>query len=161
MGLLGCDTAHEAICRQAWTGFNSLIHPTWMGRTSWFRRFRYDPRLRKSQDRDILLRAYKESRFACLPEVLLGYRQETFDLKKLLKSRAYFSRLLAWAAMRHRDPRFVFGIGVQCVKAAVDVIARGAGFDYRQHRRRAVTISNDVAAEWRDVWARVHEPRED
>lgn len=65
---------HEQICARPWVGFN-LPHPTWMGKTSWFRRYRYTtPGPYYSEDMDLLLRSYGASRFGMLPTVLFAYR---------------------------------------------------------------------------------------
>jgi len=73
-GLFPYRRTHEEICRRPWLGFY-LPHPTWMGRADWFRRHKYRiPEPRRAEDQDLLLRSYAFSRFACLPEVLLGYR---------------------------------------------------------------------------------------
>lgn len=154
VGLLACGPEHEEICRRPWNGFNSLIHPTWMGKRSWFQRYRFNPGLRKSQDRDILLRAFRDSRFACLPDVLAGYRQESLSLGKILKSRAYFSTILGAAALRDRDPRFLWGILTQGLKAATDIFAVTTGFNYRLLRHRAAPVPASLVEEWRDVWRR-------
>lgn len=51
-----------------------LMHPTIMGRTEWFRRFRYRERYARAQDRDLFWRSFASSRFANLPEFLYAYR---------------------------------------------------------------------------------------
>lgn len=63
---------HEAICSRPWNGFY-LPHPTWMGKTAWFRKYRYRL-VDRAEDQDLLLRSYSESCFECLPEVLFAYR---------------------------------------------------------------------------------------
>ncbi len=63
---------HEAICSRPWNGFY-LPHPTWMGKTAWFKKYRYRL-VDRAEDQDLLLRSYPESRFECLPEVLFAYR---------------------------------------------------------------------------------------
>lgn len=155
VGLLPCSTTHAEICRAPWKGMNGLLHPTWMGRTAWFRKYRFDTRLRKSQDRDILLRSFTESRFSCLPEVLLGYRQETLDLAKILRSRAYFSGILGRAAVRDRNPAFVWGIALQAIKGAADVVAVTTRLNYRLLRHRATKVDDQLLAEWDNVWRTV------
>lgn len=65
---------HEEICARPWQGFY-FPHPTWMGRSAWFRKFRYQiPGPYFCEDQELLLRSYTTSRFACLPEVLFAYR---------------------------------------------------------------------------------------
>jgi len=80
--------SHEQICSQPWKGFY-FPHPTWMGRTQWFRTHRYaSPGPFFCEDQELLLRSYKRSRFATIDEVLFGYRvRNQFNWKKQLKTR--------------------------------------------------------------------------
>jgi len=59
-------------------------HHTAMGRTTWWRRWPYDPRVRLCQDFDLFLRSYKESRFGNVPDPLYVYRfvGHTWGLRK-------------------------------------------------------------------------------
>ena len=75
---------HAGITRSPFRGF-PLWHPLWMGRIEWFRRWRYEETAWLAQDQELLLRSYRLSRFANLPQVLLGYRRERVTLKKLLR----------------------------------------------------------------------------
>ena len=75
---------HAGITRSPFRGF-PLWHPLWMGRIEWFRRWRYEESAWLAQDQELLLRSYRLSRFANLPQVLLGYRRERITLKKLLR----------------------------------------------------------------------------
>ena len=75
---------HAGITRSPFRGF-PLWHPLWMGHIEWFRRWRYEESAWLAQDQELLLRSYRLSRFANLPQVLLGYRRERITLKKLLR----------------------------------------------------------------------------
>src|ERR1700728_2118269 len=75
---------HAGITRSPYRGF-PLWHPLWMGRIEWFRRWRYEESAWLAQDQELLLRSYRLSRFANLPQVLLGYRRGRVTLKKLLR----------------------------------------------------------------------------
>ena len=77
---------HEAICSTPASGFG-LAHPTYVGRLEWFRRHGYREQALRCEDQDLLLRTYRCSRFANVPEILLGYREETIALRKLLPAR--------------------------------------------------------------------------
>jgi glycosyltransferase involved in cell wall biosynthesis len=77
-------TDHEEIIRSPFSGF-PLLHPAWIGRIEWFRRFRYDEGTRLAEDQELLLRSYRTSRFANLPQVVLGYREERITLGGLSK----------------------------------------------------------------------------
>lgn len=86
-GLRPYRLSHEALCAQPWNGFY-LVHPSWMGRAEWFRRYRYrTPELVRAQDQELLLRAYPDSRFAVLDEILLGYRTGATGLRKIFSAR--------------------------------------------------------------------------
>src|SRR6202167_2989179 len=76
-------TDHAGITRSPFRGF-PLWHPLWMGRIERFRRWRYEESAWLAQDQELLLRSYRLSHFANLPQVLLGYRRERITLKKLL-----------------------------------------------------------------------------
>jgi len=88
VGLLPWARTHEALAARPWLGFY-LPHPTWMGRTAWFRRHRYHlPEIHLSEDQELLLRSHATSRFATVPEVLFGYRiRERKDWRKQARSR--------------------------------------------------------------------------
>lgn len=73
----------EIICSPA-RGF-PLLHPAWMGRIEWFRRWRYDESTRLAEDQELLQRSYRNSRFANLPQIVLGYREEGTTRRGLFK----------------------------------------------------------------------------
>ncbi len=75
---------HDGITRSPFRGF-PLWHPLWMGHIEWFRRWRYEETAWLAQDQELLLRSYRLSRFANLPEILLGYRRERVTLRKLFR----------------------------------------------------------------------------
>ena len=74
-----------------------------MGRIEWFRRWRYEESAWLAQDQELLLRSYRLSRFANLPQVLLGYRSERITLKKLLRYKVLHIRYVCKqpGAVRH------------------------------------------------------------
>lgn len=88
LGLLPWACAHESIVVRPWLGFY-MPHPTWMARMAWFRRHRYHlPEIHLSEDQELLLRSYSESRFATVPEVLFAYRvRERKNLRRQARSR--------------------------------------------------------------------------
>ena len=74
IGRYPLQQTHEEICKRPWNGFY-LPHPTWMGKSEWFRKYRYRiPEVERAEDQDMLLRSYPTSRFACLPDMLFAYR---------------------------------------------------------------------------------------
>ncbi len=141
VGLFPVATTHDAICARPYSGFY-LPHPTWMGRTEWFRRWRYDPSCGKAQDQELLLRSHAFSRFAALPEALVGYRQERVSVHKSLLGRGHFSRGIWRAAMRER--RVAQGLGalaLQTAKLVFDAMAVATGLERALLRHRAHPLS--------------------
>lgn len=93
-GYMPFAQSHEDICRRPWLRI-PMVHPSWMGRLEWFRRFRYpDPAPYYAEDFELLLRACDSSRFAALPQVLLAYRvRNRVELSKSLRARLAQYRL--------------------------------------------------------------------
>ncbi|MDP3539052.1 MAG: glycosyltransferase family 2 protein [Azonexus sp.] len=88
LGVLPGRCEHKEICRRPWLGFH-LPHPTWMGRTAWFRKHRYAaPGPYCCEDQEFLLRTHEVSRFHVLPEYLLAYRlRDQFGFTKAWRTR--------------------------------------------------------------------------
>lgn len=146
-------TSHAQICRRPRSGIY-LTHPTWMGRTEWFRTYPYRPQAIRVEDQDLLLRTYQTSRFASIPAVLLGYRIEALSLKKILTGRYHFALALLEKAWTERNYAFAVGAIEQAAKAAVDVIAVATGSEKKllQHRfGRSVDL--DHQQQWQQIWA--------
>ena len=93
---------HKDICARPELGFG-IAHPTWMGRTAWFRRFPYPTGARRAQDQAVLIAAYRDSRFANLPDILFGYRQDAPTLNSVVGGRWHHLRALASHAIEQRN----------------------------------------------------------
>ena len=93
-GLLPCPVSHEAICARPWQGF-CFAHPTWIGKTVWFRKFKYKiPGPYFCEDQELLLRSYRESKFGATKESLFAYRiRDTKNLSRTLKTRWTFFQI--------------------------------------------------------------------
>jgi glycosyltransferase involved in cell wall biosynthesis len=85
IGLMPFRPDHYRLTHRVWASI-PLPHPTWMGRTAWFRAHPYND-VARAEDQDLLLRALPYSRYACLSETLLGYRVGPFQLQKTLTAR--------------------------------------------------------------------------
>jgi hypothetical protein len=78
LGKRSAPDTHAAICKFPHSGF-FVAHPTFVGRLGWFRRFQYRESAIRCEDQDLLLRSYRFSQFGNIPEILLGYREETIN----------------------------------------------------------------------------------
>lgn len=88
VGNLPYSLSHSEICARPWQGFY-LPHPTWMGRTAWFRANRYTlPGPYFCEDQELLLRSHARSRFATVDRILFAYRvRNRINWKKQAKTR--------------------------------------------------------------------------
>lgn len=153
IGLLPFVSRHDQICRQPWRGF-SMPHPTWMGRVAWFRRHRYrQPEVVRAEDQELLLRAYPSSRFACLDEVLLGYRQGQYDFRRLLRARKSmwlaYSRTFLERGQIHRLMLATAMAGMRMASDAWDAVGQGDGLLARRLDRR---VPEEVLTAWRQTY---------
>lgn len=146
-------TSHSDICARPWAGF-PMAHPTWIGRIEWFRLNRYNEAAMRMEDRELLLRSYRTSRFAVLPEVLLAYREDSLSLRKILFARKNTCKMaLRYAA---KEKKFVEpGLLVlgQCARAVVETVALPTGLTYKLLRSRAQKPTPEQMSDWRILWA--------
>jgi hypothetical protein len=153
--LLPYACTHDEICARPWSGFY-LVHPTWMGRTVWFRRHRYRiPEVVRGEDQELLLRSYDKSVFACLPEVVLGYRLEGVSPRTSLVARR---SLMPWLWRTHvlngRHRLAMLGVAGVLLKMAIDGAALAVGAKAWLRDRRANPASEAELDAWRQVWLR-------
>ncbi len=160
IGLSRFRRTHEEICASPWRGF-FLPHPTWMGRTEWFRRHRYRiPEVVRAEDQELLLRSYRASRFACLTEVLLGYRQPGLSLKKVLTARKNLA-LAQWSVnLEQRRPgHALLGFLAVALKGLVDVAIGAVGARRFYVTRQAGSAPPEEIDRWRKVWDDLQQDR--
>lgn len=113
---------HEEICADPWSGI-SVPHPTWMGKTEWFKAHPYDNSMRRAQDQLLLASAYLVSRYACLDESLLAYRVDRPSLKSALRKRWYYTiALLRLAAQQGHWVAGGLAATRQVAKASVELV---------------------------------------
>jgi glycosyltransferase involved in cell wall biosynthesis len=149
---------HEVICRRPIAGF-PLVHPSFFGRTDFFRAFRYRPSATRGQDQDLLLRSFSEARFANVPEILIGYNEGRLLLRKLLRGRLHFSQsiLMELGWRRHHWTPVAVGVAGQALKACVDIVAVTTGLNHRLLRHRARPVDRHESEEWMELWRQVSE----
>src|SRR5271165_5336809 len=143
---------HAGITRSPFRGF-PLWHPLWMGHIEWFRRWRYEESAWLAQDQELLLRSYRLSRFANLPQVLLGYRRERVTLKKL------FTYKLLHIEYVCKQPGAVSGgwqklhlLVISGARFVANCVALLGGFEHRMGHQAAKAPTAAELAEWRNLW---------
>lgn len=153
VGLFPFRETHAEICRAPWLGFY-FPQPTWMGRMAWFRTNRYRiPEVLRAEDQDLLLRSYRTSRFACLPEVLLGYRQTGLSLRKVLTSRKNLA-LSQWTVnLEQGHPGLAtLGFLAFALKALADIAIYGVGAQRLFITRQARGAPQEEIDRWKTIW---------
>jgi len=150
VGLLPFRATHEEICATPWRGI-PMPHPTWMGKASWFRKHGYrTPEVIRAEDQELLLRAAPESRYACLEQVLLGYRQGSFPLRKVLLARRQLLRAQLGLFYQRRQWRnWSLATTMFTVKISVDLLAALPGCDKLFFLRMSGFVPHDVE---RTLW---------
>lgn len=156
LGKRAVPESHDAICKKPLAGY-SIPHPTYMGRKEWFRRYKYRWEAKRCEDQDMLVRSYRFSRFANVPIILLGYREDRIDLRKVLTGRRFWSRRLFHEFMKQKRPDLaVRGYLEQVAKGILDCTAVLTGLNYRLLQHRAMPISEAERSEWYKVWVQIN-----
>ena len=149
---------HEKITANQLLNGIPLAGPTWMARRSWFLRFPYDPRARGCEDWEVLLRAHTASRYASLPDVLLGYREDRIKLRRSVEARLRMVIfLLRYGTRDRRVLSGLIGSAAELAKAARDTVAVMARRqDLVLVRRNQVPSPSEIAT-WKVMWAKFTE----
>jgi glycosyltransferase involved in cell wall biosynthesis len=143
--------AHADIARRPLHAFK-LIHPTFMGQAAWFRRYGYRADAIRCEDHDLLFRARHHSRYANVPEIVLGYRQGRMDLRKRLRSRfSWFCHARRYLNASER----LRVAAVEALKSVRDTVAVALRVDVAWQRAQAVALTPTELHEWRQVWTAV------
>nr|WP_306469742.1 glycosyltransferase family 2 protein [Oscillatoria laete-virens] len=153
VGLFPTELSHKAITRRPLSGFH-FPHPTWMGKMEWFRNNPYDSTFIKAQDQELLLRTCYRSHFACVNQVLMGYRQDSISMQKSWRGRYQFCRAI-WLHRRRTNcvASAYYGIFCQCLKAAYDLVTLQCGLRRWIPSHRVSQLPPSQNEEWIKLWS--------
>ena len=127
-----------------------------MGQMAWFRQHQYDERVLRAQDTDLLLRSFAHSTFGNLPEILVGYREDSISLRKLVGAKRWLIKSLVRHYVRQgRIDRALWICLVQALSVGVTFSATRTGRGYRLLRHRAAPVSEAERGRWTAVWRSV------
>ncbi|MDO8343843.1 MAG: glycosyltransferase family 2 protein [Cellvibrio sp.] len=152
-GMLPWGATHEVICAHPWLGFY-LPHPTWMGRTEWFRKHYYaQPAPYFCEDQELLLRSYEKSRFGMVSEPLFAYRvRGCINWRKLLKTRATVLQVqLGHFALKKQ---YVFGF-MAALTFLARVVSDMVGSGHFRKNSRFNSDQEKFFCRWREVYQSV------
>jgi glycosyltransferase involved in cell wall biosynthesis len=150
--VLGCrpvPTSHEEICARPWAGF-PMGHPTWMGKLKWFRKNPYLEGCVRMEDKELLFRTCKTSKFACINEPLLAYRENSLSVTKVMSARWGCAKVLV---SEGNLKEVVLGLGGQAVASLRDIAAISSGLNYKVLKHRAVPVTPNLMKGWAQLWS--------
>ena len=146
--------SHADICARPWLGFH-FPHPTWMGKTEWFRTHRYTvPAPYLCEDQELLLRSHRNSRFATVDEVLFAYRvKSSTNWRRFPRIRRAMARYQLQYFIRSGQWHFAF-------MALVAFLVKRSLDQWRQwtnapHLSKTHGISAEMERQWDGVLLRV------
>jgi hypothetical protein len=157
MGSLPYQQFHDAIVRRPWRGMY-MPHPTWMGRAEWFRRWKYCyPEAVRAEDQELLLRALPSSRYHCLSEILVAYRQGSFNYRKtLLARRSLLAAQLRIFGRRGSYADLIKSLAATAVKVATDTMAAIPGCDRVFFYRMSYPTEQEAKKQLKDLLCRLY-----
>jgi len=141
IGLLPFALDHRSLTAQVWRNI-PLPHPTWMGKASWFKDNLYaDPEVRRSEDQELLLRTHSFSRFACLPDVLFGYRQGPFNFRlTMIARKALYGEQYRYFKTRKEWKNLIKASQISGLKIVIDCLAAVPGCQSLFFQRMGETV---------------------
>jgi glycosyltransferase involved in cell wall biosynthesis len=152
---------HYALTSDVLNGI-PLMHPTWMGKRTWFSAHPYLPTVRGWEDQELLLRSHQVSRFAAISDLLLGYREDTVRLRRSLGiRRQHAAHVLQYAMARGQRELLGRAMRVACVdaaKAVRDVAAVATGVQSTVLRARNRCPTQVELDQWNALWQAVGRP---
>lgn len=150
LGLFPFARFHHEICCRPWLGFY-LVHPSWMGRTKWFRKYRYAvPAPYLCEDQELLLRSHADSKFGTVDKILFAYRVGAEpNWSKLAKTRREVFAFQSRHFMKRKQWRFwLFSLFSFIARRCLDEM-RQYGLSGRT--KRFGGPEEDAEREWRSV----------
>lgn len=115
------STLHSGIISRPWLKTISIAHPTWFGRTEWFRKWPYR-HFTRNEDQELLLRASSSSIYSNLHEPFLKYTIKNNFYQKLQTRLSWLVVLVKYYLKRRHYLVLFLSISVFFVKISIDFI---------------------------------------
>jgi hypothetical protein len=133
-----------------------IVHPTFVGKTEWFRTHTYQEWSQHFQDQLLLVGNLSQARLDVLPEILLGYREERLSIVKQTRFRLSHIKSFPYRRLNSGLGIAIVAAIVQFVKLTMDILAISTGLDYKLLKSRAMPVSPEDCSLWRQVWDSVN-----
>ncbi len=114
---------HSQLVSKPWKTI-PMPHPTWMGKASWFKKYKYKtPEIVRAEDQELLLRTYPVSTFHSIPEVLLAYRQADLNVyKRFIARKSLLLVQIRFFIKRLEFINLIISIGCFLIKVESDFL---------------------------------------
>ncbi len=146
IGIMTAPLEHEKICAHPYISL-PVFHPCWMGKSAWFRANQYGLKYKKAQDYELLLRAVSYSKYANLPDIVLGYRYKAANLKNRIETRKYILMILRRYAVHHKIGLSI-AVAVLFGKTCMDIFGHSLGFDFAHKTRKLKYPEQEFMRAW-------------
>ncbi len=167
--------SHGEICAHPYAGF-PVMHPIFAGRIEFFRKYGYtiesilgeDQDLFSrtfpnglnltrggmgTEDQDLLLRSHRDSRFANIQDVLLGYREPELKVGKIFKARCSLVKMLYYSLWKKSEYiKFILFSILHIAKFLIECAAIWSRLNYHLLRHRAKRATPDERDRWKILW---------
>ncbi len=142
---------HLGITANPAIGF-SMVHPTFLGRILWFKNNLYNPKLKKAQDKELLMRTYKSSKFANLNEVVIAYRKINRNKTELNKIyNTAFKALLRHYEKNGNYLKIIQLRIVYFVKKSINNLGINSIKSYQIIKNDYSSVSKEIIIEWKNI----------
>jgi glycosyltransferase involved in cell wall biosynthesis len=122
IGIVSAKPDHKSIIHGLWKS-SGIAHPTYFGKTRWFRENPYNSNFMRSQDRELLLRTYQYSKFGNIDIPLVAYRLNNKFIKTIYKNRKFAIKAFLVAGVNNKTfLKMSIGIILQILKGVFDII---------------------------------------
>jgi glycosyltransferase involved in cell wall biosynthesis len=143
--LLPFKSHHTSICAHPWLTI-PMPHPTWMVRREWYMKYLYRlPELERAEDQELLLRSMNDSQFACLPDILLAYRQGQFNFFKTFLARRNLLKAQLNLFLKDGYIKFaILSLIAFFLKCLIDVFASLPGYNSLFLNKTGGSLPHDI-----------------
>lgn len=123
IGIRIFSTSHSGIVSKPWLKTISIAHPTWCGRTAWFKKWPYQD-FSRNEDQELLLRAASSSTYSNISTPLLEYTFKNNFYQSFQTRLSWLIVLVKYYLKRRQIIELFLGISVFFIKIFLDFLRK-------------------------------------
>ena len=139
------ENDHQQMFSRKFTKGVSIVHPSIMAKTGWFRKWPYDESNLRSEDYELWLRTEDDCLFANIPDILYFTNEyRSYSLKKYAHSKNTRAKIIwKYASKEQGYVRACYYSGRAYTQVCIHLLARILGFSEKLIQRRYSDISEN------------------